>query len=161
VELFDLALTGAEWLIVAVTNPDSQARHEEPTSAHRHTRAANPFSYYERARMLAAALAEAGLAARATVVPFDLTRPDVWPDYVPLRARQYVRVYDAWERQKAARLAEAGYPVTVLDGDPAERVSGTGIRAALRAGAEPAALLPAAVAGVLAELLGEQDMAGR
>jgi cytidyltransferase-like protein len=158
VELFGRALAEADRLVVAVTNPDAEARHAEPTSAHRHTDQANPFTYYERARMLDAALAGAGLAARATVVPFDLTRPGVWGDYVPLAARQLVRVYDGWERQKADWLAAAGYPVTVLDGDPAQRVSGTGIRAALRAGTDPATVLPPAAASVLAELLAERGM---
>jgi cytidyltransferase-like protein len=158
VELFGRALAEADRLAVAITNPDAEARHAQPTSAHRHTEQANPFTYYERARMLDAALAEAGLATRATVVPFDLTRPGVWGDYVPLAARQFVRVYDDWEQQKADWLTGAGYRVTVLDGDPAGRVSGTGIRAALRAGRDPATLLPPAAAGVLSELLAERGM---
>jgi nicotinamide mononucleotide adenylyltransferase len=161
VELFGLALAGAERLAVAITNPDAETRQEVWSSTHRHTEQANPFSYYERARMLHAALSEAGLASRVTLVPFDLTRPGVWGEYVPRAARQFVRVYDEWERQKAGWLAEAGYPVTVLEGDPATRVSGTEVRAALRAGRDPGTLLPPAAARVLAELLAERAMAER
>jgi cytidyltransferase-like protein len=152
VELFEIALREADHLIVAVTNPDHTARHEEPTSDHRHTDGANPFVYFERLRLLEAALAGAGLAGRASVVPFDLTRPQVWPEYVPLRARQFVRVYDAWEREKADRLAAAGYAVTVLDGDPGARISASDIRAALATGEAWADRVPAATVPLLRAL---------
>src|SRR6185503_2780148 len=69
-ELFALALAEHDHLVVAVTNPDSGARHEAATSTHRHTDAANPFTYFERLRLLRAALDGAGLADRASVVPF-------------------------------------------------------------------------------------------
>jgi nicotinamide mononucleotide adenylyltransferase len=150
-ELFALALRECAHLVVAVTNPDTSARHAEPTSAHRHTSAANPFTYFERVRLLTAALRGAGLAERTTVVPFDLTRPDVWPQYVPPHARQFVRVYSAWERDKAARLA-AVYPVTVLEGDPAAKVDAADIRELL-AGTGWTAAVPPATVPVLRELL--------
>lgn len=163
-ELIGIALAECDHVIVAVTNPDAGARHEEATSAHRHTPAANPFTYYERSRLLAAALAGAGWAARTTVVPFDLTRPQVWPDYVPLHARQFVRAYDGWERQKAAALAAGGYAVTVLDGDPATKRSATDIRTLLAGDAGLAGwrdAVPAGVAPLLAELLAATPMATR
>ncbi len=75
-------------------------------------------------------------------MPFDLTRAPVWPEYVPLDARQFVRVYDAWERDKADRLAAAGYEVTVLDGDPGNRISASDIRTALACGAPWADRVP-------------------
>lgn len=153
-ELFEIALRDADHLIVAVTNPDPGARHEEPTSAHRHRADANPFTYFERARMLNAALADRGLSGRATVVPFDLTRPAVWAEYVPRPARQIVRAYSSWERHKAQLLADAGYPVTVIEGDPRTKISATDIRA--RLGRDPSEwdhLVPAGVGPVLAELL--------
>jgi cytidyltransferase-like protein len=128
-ELFAHALRHHDELVVAVTNPDSGARREEATSAHRHTDAANPFTYFERLRLLTAALAGEGMAGRALVVPFDLTRPDVWPEYVPRHARQYVRAYSPWESDKAAQLEAGGYAVTVLEGDPAAKLDATAIRA--------------------------------
>jgi nicotinamide-nucleotide adenylyltransferase len=153
-ELFEIALRDADHLIIAVTNPDPGARREEPTSTHRHRADANPFTYYERARMLEAALAARGLTGRTTVVPFDLTRPATWVDYVPRPARQVVRAYSAWERHKAELLADAGYPVTVIEGDPATKLSATDIRA--RLGGDPstwADLVPAGVGAVLVDLL--------
>lgn len=133
-QLFQLALAAHDELIVAVTNPDPSARQAEVTAEHRHHDAANPFTYYERVRLLTVALREQGLAERATVVPFDLTRPHVWFDYVPLGAHHYVRVYGPWEGEKVRRLRGAGYTVTAIEGDPAGKVSATAIRQLLRSG---------------------------
>lgn len=161
-ELFGIALAECEHLVVAVTNPDRAAHHREHTSAHRHTAAANPFTYYERVRLLEVALTHAGLAGRTTIVPFDLTRPEAWPSYVPLAARQFVRAFSDWERQKAQWFAQAGYVVEVLEGDPADRLSASDIRGAMRAGgSEWHAMVPAATTPLLDELLARRPMADR
>jgi cytidyltransferase-like protein len=149
-ELFAHALAHHDELVVAVTNPDPQARRREPTSTHRHTDAANPFTYFERVRLLAAALADTGLSA--TVVPFDLTRPEVWAGYVPLDAHHYVRAYSAWEREKAEQLRAGGYTVTVLDGDPAVKLDATDIRRGFDDGSWER-LVPAATVPLLRTLL--------
>jgi nicotinamide mononucleotide adenylyltransferase len=161
-ELFALALAGHDHLVVGVTNPDTGARHEESTSAHRHTAAANPFTFFERVRLLDAALAGAGLTGHATVVPFDLTRPALWAQYVPLDAHQVVRAYSPWEKDKAARLAEGGYAVTVLDGAPTGKIDATDIRALL-AGPEDAwaDAVPPATVPILRALLAERPIATR
>ena len=164
-ELFDIALGRCEHLIVAVTNPDSETLHEERESAHRHTPAANPFSYYERGRLIGAAAADRGIAGRCTLVPFDMLRPGVWPQYVPLTAHHFVRVYgerSAWERRKVQRLKEAGYGVTVLEGDPALRVCASHIRGRMRAGDEAwRSLVPAATRALLDDLLVQTPMRAR
>jgi nicotinamide-nucleotide adenylyltransferase len=160
--LFEIALADCRRLVVAVTNPDTRARHMESTSAHRHTAAANPFTYFERVRLLEAAMANRGLAERTTIVPFDLTRPDVWPEYVPLTARHFVRAFSDWERQKAQRLEQAGYQVTLLDGDPSDRLSASDIRAGMQAGDScwhP--LVPTGTVSLLDELLERVPMAER
>ncbi|MDD7939221.1 cytidyltransferase [Actinomycetospora lutea] len=151
-ELFALALAEHDHLVVAVTNPDTGARHVASTSTHRHTDDANPFTYFERTRLLVAALAGAGMADRATVVPFDLTRPEVWPEYVPRGAVHYVRAYSAWESDKAERLAAGGYAVVVVDGDPASKLDAGTIRAGFRDGTW-AGLVPPATVPVLSALL--------
>ena len=130
--LFEIALAAYPQLIVAVTNPDPESRRQEPTSAHRHLPSANPFSYFERVRLLDAGLRSRGWDARVTVVPFDLTAPEVWPHYVPLTARQFVRAYGDWERRKARLFEQAGYAVTLIEGDAANRISAGDIRALMR-----------------------------
>jgi nicotinamide mononucleotide adenylyltransferase len=152
-ELFDVALRGADHLVVAITNPDLGARHEEATSPHRHLRSANPFTYYERVQLLTAALADRDLTATTTIVPFDLTEPEHWPEYVPLHAKHLVRAYSDWERHKARLLTEAGYAVEILDGNPDGRLSASEIRARIEEGTGWEELVPAAVVPVLRTLL--------
>jgi nicotinamide-nucleotide adenylyltransferase len=72
---------------------------------------------------------------------------------VPLHARHVVRAYSDWERHKAQVLADAGYAVTLIDGDPAAKIAATDIRARLRD--DPISwsdLVPVPVAAMLAEL---------
>jgi cytidyltransferase-like protein len=152
-ELFEIALRDADHVVVAVTNPDPGARHEESTSQHRHRASANPFTYFERAWLLAVALAEHGLTGRSTVVPFDLTRPDHWHEYVPPVARQVVRAYSDWERHKAQLLADGGYEVQLLHGDPVGQISASEIRRRFAAGEAWEELVPTATVPLLRELL--------
>ncbi len=152
--LFEIALAQCRHLLVALTNPHTEARHEESTSAHRHTASANPFTYFERVRLIEAAVRERGWPERITIVPFDLTRPALWPQFVPLSARQFVRAYSEWERQKARWFEQAGYAVSLLDGDCSNRVSAGDIRARMHAGDDSwQPLVPAATVALLDELL--------
>jgi cytidyltransferase-like protein len=152
-ELFAAAIDGHEQLIVAVTNPDAESRAAEDTAPHRHRDGANPFTFYERYQLLAAALRHLGLSGRAAIVPFDLTRPECWANYVPRSATQFVRVFGPWEQTKAQRLAHAGYEVTTLVGDPAAKLSASQVRAAMRAGTAWEHHVPGSVAQLLISLL--------
>jgi nicotinamide-nucleotide adenylyltransferase len=161
-DLVGRALADCDHVIVAVTNPDPGARRAEAASAHRHMATANPFTYYERARLLDAALRERGWRERTSVVPFDLTRPVLWPHYVPLEARQYVRAYGDWERHKARALQAAGYAVTVLEGDPALKRTAGDIRARMQQGdAGWAALVPASTVALLRQFLDRAPLRSR
>ena len=144
-ELFEIALGQSTHLIVAVTNPDSGSLFESDASVHRHRPTDNPFTYFERVRLLHAALSGAGLRDRTTIVPFDLCAPRRWPEYVPLPARQFVRVYGEWEATKARLLHDAGYQVVALEGDVEGRRSSSDIRARMRAGEDWESLVPPAV----------------
>jgi nicotinamide-nucleotide adenylyltransferase len=158
-ELVALALDECEHVIVAVTNPDPAGWHREPSSTHRHTAAANPFTFYERARLLAAALGARGWAQRTSVVPFDLTRPALWPHYVPDGTRHYVRAYSDWEREKARRFEAAGCAVRLLEGDAAARRTASDIRARMLADdGRWQALVPAATVPLLEQFLAQRSM---
>ena len=131
-ELVLSAHATGESVTVGITNPDPRSLEPLVGSNHRHLLSANPLTYWERARLIRAALIEAGLpVTHFDVVPFPLDAIDVCSSYVPLETTQVVRVYAEWERQKVRRLETAGYPVKVLVGDQGRRVSGTDIRAAI------------------------------
>lgn len=153
-ELFGIALSQCAHLIVAITNPDVDARRAESTSAHRHTAAANPFTYFERARLIEAAVREHGWAQRITIVPFDLTRREAWTQYVPATARHFVRAFSDWERQKAGWFEQAGYAVSLIDGEASTKISASDIRAGMRTGDRDwHAFVPASTVGLLEQML--------
>lgn len=152
-ELIGMALARAGRAVVGVTNPDTDARRAEATSRHRHTSKANPFNYFERLTLLRAALWAKGWEERVMIVPFDLTRPACWTEYVPLDALQVVRVFSEWEREKARQLREAGYRVWEVAGDPASKVHATDIRDAMARGGDWTMLVPAATIPLLREML--------
>ena len=86
VELFEMALAGSDDLVIAITNPDPAARHEELSSPQRHTQPNNAFTYFERARLIGDLVHALGLSRQVSIVPFDLTRPAAWAHYVPMSA---------------------------------------------------------------------------
>ena len=65
-----------EHLVVGVTNPDPSLVKEEQADRHRSSDLANPLTYFERYRLLRAALAEAGLALTDfSIVPMPISMP--------------------------------------------------------------------------------------
>ncbi len=130
-ELLAIALAEAEEVFIGITNPDPASWHEHGSSAHRHRPDANPFTYWERHRMIRSALVRQDIEMRCSIVPFPLDRPSAWPSYIPLSAVQFVRVFSDWERDKGEILRDGGYSVRVIEGDPSRVVRATDIRAAL------------------------------
>jgi cytidyltransferase-like protein len=130
-ELLSIALAEAEEVFIGITNPDPASWHEHDSSAHRHLPDSNPFTFWERQRMIRSALDRQGVQSRCSIVPFPLDRPSAWSSYIPLSAVQFVRVFSDWERDKVGILHEGGYSVRVIEGDPAQAVRATNIRAAL------------------------------
>lgn len=152
-QLIEMALTRADRVIVAITNPDSDSRRAEATSAHRHTPQANPFSYFERSLLLQAALCARGWGSKVLIVPFDLTRPECWSQYVPMDALQIVRVYSDWEKEKCRQLEDAGYAVWQVQGEPALKMHSTSIRAAMSADQDWTKLVPSPTVSLLQGML--------
>jgi cytidyltransferase-like protein len=129
------ALALAPRVVIGITNPDATERRAHPASAHRHLPDANPYSFEQRASLVAAALRAAGVGSgRFAIVPFPLEAPQRWSQLLPPGTVQLVRVFSDWEREKVRRFEAAGFPVVVLSGDTTGRLSATRVRAALAAG---------------------------
>jgi cytidyltransferase-like protein len=141
------AAARCERLGVGITNPDRRSTREEATDAHRHLASANPFSYAERAQMIAGVLRDESIDA--VVVPFPISDPELWPDYVPPGAVHFLRVFDAWGEAKVERLRAAGHEVVVLDEGSAKDLTGTHVRRLIDAGGPWQALVPPAVVPVV------------
>lgn len=130
-EVLQLLAAESGPLIIGITNPDSRELNHPATNPHRHLAHANPFSYFERAQMIAKLLDMLQLENTITIVPFPLEKKNVWSEYIPLSAVQVVRIFADWENEKAQRLSSGGYQIRKLEGDVIARVSGTDIRKAM------------------------------
>jgi nicotinamide-nucleotide adenylyltransferase/phosphinothricin biosynthesis protein PhpF len=136
-------------LVVGITSPDRSHLRPEPADPARHLTESNPFTYLERLLMVTGAVRERGLATPVSVVPFPISEPALWPDYVPPGAVHFLRLYSPWGSEKAARLRAAGHEVVVLDQGGAKDVSGAEVRSLLRTGGDWRARVPPASAAVI------------
>ncbi len=148
------AMKRADALVIGITNPDQRSRIPDAASAHRHTDAANPFSYFDRQRMVRSALLGACIEPEAfTIVPFPLDEPGVYGDYIPKDALQLVRTFSPWEHRKVSLLEAGGYTVEVLEGDPQTRIHATDVRRAIAEGRPWEHWVPKGAADVLRTIL--------
>lgn len=147
-------------LFVGITNPDRLRVRPEAEDPLRHLPASNPFTYTERLLMVSAAAAEAG-AGPVHVIPFPVTEPELWDDYVPPDAVHLLRLFSPWGSAKRRRLEGHGYRTQVLDAPHGKEVSGEDVRRAARAGADWRPLVPPAVARVIDALPTDRALAPR
>lgn len=150
-ELLRAARSRFARVLVGITNADASQRRLEPADPTRSSAEANPFTYLERATMIEAVLRDEG-GEQSLVVPFPVSQPELWPDYVPAGAVHVLRVFDEWGRVKADRLRRHGQRVIVLDEGASKGVSGTEVRRRLREGGDWRALVPEPVARVIDRL---------
>jgi cytidyltransferase-like protein len=145
-------------LFVGITNPDERSRSFEPAEPERHRPESNPFSYTERLLMVRASLDDCGLAGRVHVIPFPIGEPALWRDYLLPGIVHYLRAFTPWGHEKADRLRGAGQRVELLEEQEGRDVTGTQVRAALRAG-DPAwaTLVPDGTARTIRALRGAPD----
>src|SRR5512135_911963 len=74
-------------LVVGITNPDPLLTRDESADRNRGSISANPLTYFERYVMIRGALEEAGVGlSRFSIVPFPISIPELYRNYVPLDA---------------------------------------------------------------------------
>jgi nicotinamide mononucleotide adenylyltransferase len=132
----------------------------EPTDPARHLPASNPFTYTERMLMITAAATEVGIDD-VRVIPFPITEPGLWDDYVPRDVVHFLRVFSPWGNAKLDRLTARGYRVEVLFAPEGKQVSGDQVRAMIREGGDWRRLVPPAVARFIDNLPAEHALAPR
>ena len=121
-----------ERLIVGITAADPTAVRKEAESPHRHEPASNPFTYFERLRMIQDTLLAEGLKPQGfAIVPFPVHEPGLVCHYVPEEAVHFVRVYSRWEEEKVRRLRGVGAPGS-RSSTPEKRRRSPGPRCAAR-----------------------------
>ena len=147
-------------LFVGITNPDRRAMRPEPDDPRRHLPESNPLTYTERMLMIAEAAEDAGVRG-IRIIPFPVTEPELWDDYVPQDAVHFLRLFSPWGSSKLDRLRARGYRTEVLPAPEGKVVSGEQVRAAIREGGDWRPLVPLAVAGFIDELPSGHALAPR
>ncbi|MBM4256361.1 MAG: adenylyltransferase/cytidyltransferase family protein [Deltaproteobacteria bacterium] len=156
-EYTQAALARCDLLIIGITNPDPSLVVYEPADNGRHLPEANPFTFFERQRMVQATLLEANVPLfRVAIVPFPIHHPERWASYCPAETVQFLRLFSAWGNEKLRRFQDNGWSVEVLDEGVAKEVSGTEIRRRLRAGQGWEELVPPGTASVLRAIGAEE-----
>jgi nicotinamide-nucleotide adenylyltransferase len=117
-------------IIIGITNPDIENLFEHAASQHRHTDAANPFSYESRVRIIKASISELSElnGVEIEIVPFDLTQPSSWA--VPAETVFALRIFSSWEASKLDLFTGQGFEVLELPA-PVTKLSASDIREAL------------------------------
>jgi nicotinamide mononucleotide adenylyltransferase len=139
-------------VIVAISGADPTWQVEVSEAPHRHLGGSNPFTFWQRAELIRAALADVIPMESLRIMPFPIHRVALWPHYLPDDVECWVRDRGAWEARKIQEL-QRRYRVRVL---PAvgDEVSGTKIRELLTAN-DPAwrDFVPRGVAGLIDQWL--------
>mgnify|MGYP002760922457 CR=1 FL=1 len=146
------AATGADELLVGITNADPGHVRPEEADSSRHDPEHNPFRYHERLRMVREAIDAAGVDCSVWIAPFPINRPELWEHYAPADAVHYVNVLEEWHRVKARRLREHGRAVVTKAGT--RTISGTDIRNRMAAGDDWEGDVPDEVVEVLESIDG-------
>ena len=141
-----------ERLLVGITNPDRMRIRFEEDDPKRHLPDANPFTYTERLLMIDESVREAAPAVPVHVIPFPVSEPELWPDYVPAGTVHFLRLFSSWGARKLERLRASGFDAVVLDEGAAKDVSGEEVRELMRHGGRWEAHVPPAVARVIRSL---------
>ena len=149
------ALARCKHLIIGITNPDPLEIKQEETSEHRHLDDANPFTFFQRMRMIRGALKGEGVAPDAvSFVPFPIHHPERWPYYLPAPqdVTLFIRVFSKWEETKVQRFRSCGWTVEVLDPGDVKGIEATQVRQRLESGGAWEELVPEAVARIIKDL---------
>ena len=117
-------------IIIGVTNPDIENLFEHAASQHRHTDAANPFSYESRVQIIEDSISELTDLnhVEIEIIPFDLTQPSSWS--VPADTVFALRIFSVWEASKLDLFTGQGFEVLELPA-PATKLSASDIRETL------------------------------
>jgi cytidyltransferase-like protein len=143
-----------DFLWIGITQPEvTRLQGDASQPPHRYHLDDNPLTYWERVRVIEAAVLGHLEREHFVIVPFPIERPEALHNYVPLDATAYTTVYDEWNRRKIEVLTSLGYAVEVLWEREDKTYGGSEVRRLMRLG-DPTwrGLVPAAATQALDDL---------
>ena len=139
------AMKNCYYMLIGITNPDPLRTSETEVARHRSQPSANPFTYYERMKMIQGVCKEVQLE-HYDIVPIPLDFPEIIKYYVPRDILVMITVHDKWSLEKKSRLEQQGYEVKILFEEYGqEKLSSTFIRGLIENGQEFAPYVPNSV----------------
>lgn len=159
-EYFEEACKLASSLYIGISDPDpdcsfipyEMALHHDESSCEPFRSLAPkslyPFTFFERAEMIAAAFKELGIAKPYRIVPFPIHKPLLVRYYVPLDTTVLLTIYDDWGHHKKEQLEQLGYRTHIVWERSMETrfATGTDVRNRICRGEAWEHLVPPAVA---------------
>jgi nicotinamide-nucleotide adenylyltransferase len=142
-------------LVIGITNPEPELTAPEAVDPNRSSPEANPFTYFERYRMVYGAMREAGVGAGDfSVVPFPINFPERYKYYVPMKGVYFLTIYDGWGEKKLQMFESLGLQTEILwRRDLGEKgLSSTEIRELIRTGQPWESLVPESVSLIIKKL---------
>jgi nicotinamide mononucleotide adenylyltransferase len=132
------ALDRSERIYIGLTRTLPDIGPIDQSAPHRLKEESNPFTYFQRAAIISAAMASAGFSSeRFSVGPFPIEKPELLEQYWPNGLPCFTTIVDGWNSRKRELLTGLGYEVVVLNhgGWAGEQYrSGTEIRRLIRVG---------------------------
>jgi len=102
-------------LVIGITNPEPALTTEDAADRQRSRTEANPFTYFERYRMVYVAMRLAGIEPdQFSIVPLPINFPDRYKFYVPLDAVFFLTIYDDWGEKKLKIFQDLGLKTEIL-----------------------------------------------
>lgn len=117
VEYLQAARDRCEHLVIGITNPNLSCLPECPEDPSRTKVASNPFTYFERARLIELTAAEYRWTSMPlSIVPADLDQLSFLTQCMPPLSETtiYTTIYDEWGIKKTSILRDAGFETEVL-----------------------------------------------
>jgi len=148
-------------LVIGITNPEPLLTADDAADLNRSRPEANPFTYFERYRMVNAAMCGAGIEPQQfSIVPFPINFPERYKFYVPLDAVFFLTIYDDWGEKKLQMFLDLGLQTEILwRCSLAEKgLSSTNIRTLIRNGQPWEQYVPDQVAPIIKFFLSRHEL---
>ena len=130
-----------------------QPNQLSPLGGHRERQEANPLTYFERAQIIAEALADAGVSSlEFAFTPFPIETPDMLSNFLPTSIPCFTTICEQWNRDKIGLLEECGYQVHILWERPKTTSASDIRRKIVEGGTDWKHLVPAATARAVERL---------
>lgn len=146
--LVEAARLGTE-LVIGIANPTEVEIRFSNSDPRRSRKDENPFSYYQRSRMISVSLQRLTPQLTFTIKPCDLRSPALLRGSLGTCDLVALTIYDAWGNEKCDLAREAGYDVVVLWRRRDKLTTGSEIRRRWRSDEPWEHLVPSGTADML------------